>query len=335
MKRQFLFIFLVLTLFFCSITFVNAEDSAVTMRIEGLGSQVDDVKSNPQLKVKLSTGEYINDVTWKVSDDEALEIDSQGRITFKSGGFVLVTAINEQYGQATLILYINDLIEMPDGSKMYPMDFNMNGVIDMDDARFVLRLAVSSEKEREEYIRAGADVNFDGKVDVIDAREIMSIAERNIFHTAGKYNPITTFKFNETNGIMKRNQNKTLTLVMAPEDTTDSKIVTWSSSNESVAEVDQTGRITTKNEGGTIISATLKNGKKAEYRLIVEPRKKGDVDKNDVVDAVDASKILTLYKNQNADVYEEYLGDVDGTPGLSAVDAMTILTAFKNKTDLE
>ncbi len=61
---------------------------------------------------------------------------------------------------------------------------------------------------------------------------------------------------------------------------------------------------------------------------------KGDVDKSGVVDAVDASKVLTLFKNQNATEEELYLGDVDGTPGLSAVDAMAILTAFKNDTPL-
>ena len=70
-------------------------------------------------------------------------------------------------------------------------------------------------------------------------------------------------------------------------------------------------------------------------RIIVgKGYEKGDVDMNGIVDAVDAAKVLTLFKNQNATEEVVYLGDVDGTPGLTAVDAMTILTAFKNNSVL-
>lgn len=53
----------------------------------------------------------------------------------------------------------------------------------------------------------------------------------------------------------------TLTPTFSPENTTN-KIVTWSSSDESVATVDNTGKVTPKKVGATIITVTSQDGKK-------------------------------------------------------------------------
>lgn len=52
-----------------------------------------------------------------------------------------------------------------------------------------------------------------------------------------------------------------LTPTFSPENTTN-KIVTWSSSDESVATVDNTGKVTPKKVGATIITVTSQDGKK-------------------------------------------------------------------------
>ncbi len=112
----------------------------------------------------------------------------------------------------------------------------------------------------------------------------------------------------------------------------------FESDDENVATVESNGNIIINGNGKCNITCYLKDNRSIFKTCTLNidiKHEKGDVDKNGVVDAVDAAKVLTLFKNQNATKEEVELGDVDGTPGLSAVDAMTILTAFKNKTKLK
>lgn len=62
-------------------------------------------------------------------------------------------------------------------------------------------------------------------------------------------------------GTVKLGKTLTLTPTFNPSNTTN-KIVTWKSSNESVATVDNAGRITPKKIGSTIITVTSQDGKK-------------------------------------------------------------------------
>ena len=132
---------------------------------------------------------------------------------------------------------------------------------------------------------------------------------------------------------MAVNGKEKLEIIKNPTNAVVDGTAKWESTNMGVATVDNSGNITAKSKGNTTIKVTL-DGVSASCEVVVTDILKGDVDKSGVVDAVDASKVLTLFKNQNATQEEIELGDVDGTPGLTAVDAMTILTAFKNKTAL-
>ena len=60
---------------------------------------------------------------------------------------------------------------------------------------------------------------------------------------------------------MKLGENLTLTVTFNPETATN-KIITWSSSDETVATVDNAGKVTPKKIGSTIITATSKDGNK-------------------------------------------------------------------------
>ena len=56
---------------------------------------------------------------------------------------------------------------------------------------------------------------------------------------------------------------------------------------------------------------------------------KGDLDKNNVVDANDASVALELYKAQNATQEDIAIGDMDNNNLIDANDASLILEYFK------
>jgi len=62
---------------------------------------------------------------------------------------------------------------------------------------------------------------------------------------------------------------KQLSVTFNPEDTTDDKTVTWSSSNPAVATVDENGKVTAVATGSAKITATTANGKTATCNVAV------------------------------------------------------------------
>ncbi|WP_061809026.1 S-layer homology domain-containing protein [Rossellomorea vietnamensis] len=73
---------------------------------------------------------------------------------------------------------------------------------------------------------------------------------------------------------VKMNTNKTyqLTASVTPTEVSDSLDMTWTSSNPTVATVDDNGVVTSHEEGSAVITATLENGKSAESIIDVTDR---------------------------------------------------------------
>ena len=93
--------------------------------------------------------------------------------------------------------------------------------------------------------------------------EIQIVVEKNA-------KPIESIILEPKNVTLKVGETKALTVTITPSDTTDDKKVTFTSSNSSVATVDEKGVITAKNVGTTTIKATTINGKSAEVSVVVE-----------------------------------------------------------------
>lgn len=77
--------------------------------------------------------------------------------------------------------------------------------------------------------------------------------------------PLQNITLNKTSGKLKVGETDSLTVSYYPSDTTDSKAITWTSSNTNVATVSG-GKITAKGEGTATITATVQN-KKATYNI--------------------------------------------------------------------
>lgn len=71
---------------------------------------------------------------------------------------------------------------------------------------------------------------------------------------------VTSIKLNKTSLALKIDDTETLTATISPTDATD-KTVTWSSSDTKVATVSDSGKITAKSVGSTVITATTADGK--------------------------------------------------------------------------
>lgn len=141
--------------------------------------------------------------------------------------------------------------------------------------------------------------------------------------------------------------NQKYDIKITPLDHTDEINVSWESLNPSIATIDpQTGVVTPIAPGKVIIKATViasymgKNGKvtslntsatKTIELIYTKPPEymKGDLDKNKVVDANDASVALELYKSQNATREDIKIGDMDENDLIDANDASLILEYYK------
>ena len=84
--------------------------------------------------------------------------------------------------------------------------------------------------------------------------------------------PVTEVRLSEsTVGIVEGSTYK-LTATVLPENTTDSKSVSWRSSNSEVATVDANGTVTAKRAGTAVITATSTNGKTAGCTVTVSKK---------------------------------------------------------------
>ena len=80
---------------------------------------------------------------------------------------------------------------------------------------------------------------------------------------------ITEVRLNKSTETLTEGDTTTLTATVLPENTTDSKSVSWSSSNSEVATVDANGTVTAKSAGTAVITATSTNGKTAGCTVTV------------------------------------------------------------------
>ena len=123
---------------------------------------------------------------------------------------------------------------------------------------------------------AVATVDANGTVTAKSAGTAVITATSTNGKTAGctvkvekKQIPVTEVRLSEsTVGIVEGSTYK-LTATVLPENTTDSKSVSWSSSNSEVATVDANGTVTAKRAGTVVITATSTNGKTAGCTVTV------------------------------------------------------------------
>jgi len=106
----------------------------------------------------------------------------------------------------------------------------------------------------------------------------------------------------------------------------------WSSSDESVAYVDNTGKVIARTPGKASITLNI-NGQKKDCLVIVKSDKYelGDLDRNGVIDANDASIALELFKTGNYSNEDISIGDMDNNGIIDTNDASLIINIYKSK----
>ena len=146
--------------------------------------------------------------------------------------------------------------------------------------------------------------------------------------------PITEIFFEEDNYNIEVGQEAKIELFYSPAaaDVEDNEIV-WTIADERIASIDGDGVVTAKRPGTTTASVTIQGiTKTCDITVYGDPvYELGDVDKNDIVDANDATYVLELFKVANYSQEDLSLGDLDFNNILDSNDASLILELYKTR----
>ena len=220
-------------------------------------------------------------IKWSSSNVAVATVDLMGKVTAKSAGTAIITATSENGKTASCAITVE--------KKLIPItevliDKSSATLTEGDSTTLTATVLPENTTDRKDISWSSsnndiATVDTTGHVEAKQAGTVIITATSSNGKTAEctvtvekKLIPITEVSLSESAvGIIEGNTHK-LTATVLPENTTDSKSVSWGSSNEAVATVSEDGTITAKSAGTAVITATSSNGKTASCTITVEKK---------------------------------------------------------------
>ena len=229
------------------------------------------------------------EVEWSSSDESVATVDEAGSVTAVAAGEATITATvkdTELSAACTVMVKVTaNELTVPDVLEIKLNDTDsgvLNAVYTPDDATNVSVRYVSDDE-------AIATVDEAGKVTAHTPSEcdITSTLLQDGAEIAVKTTHVNAFyavegiTLDKTEGILYVGNTVTITATVAPKEATN-PAVTWSSSDESVATVDETGKVTAVAVGNVTITATSEDDSSvsAGYELTVQQKKAATTTKN-------------------------------------------------------
>ncbi|CDB69485.1 bacterial group 2 Ig-like protein [Eubacterium sp. CAG:252] len=226
---------------------------------------------------------YGKSVKWSSSNVAVATVDIMGKVTAKSAGTAIITATSENGKTASCTITVNKK-----DTNITITEVRLNKSTETLTEGDTTTLTATVLPENTTYGKsvkwsssnvAVATVDIMGKVTAKSAGTAVITATSTNGKSAGctvtvekKQIPVTEVRLSEsTVGIVEGSTYK-LTATVLPENTTDSKSVSWSSSNSEVATVDANGTVTAKRAGTAVITATSTNGKTAGCTVTVSKK---------------------------------------------------------------
>ena len=146
--------------------------------------------------------------------------------------------------------------------------------------------------------------------------------------------PITEIYFEEDSYNIEVGQEAKIELFYSPAAAeVENNEIIWSIADESIASIDSDGVVTAKRPGTTTASVTIQGITKTCDIIVYGDSvyELGDVDRNSIIDANDATYVLELYKAANYSQDDLTLGDLDFNNILDSNDASLILELYKTR----
>ncbi len=200
------------------------------------------------------------DVTWTSSDDKVATVDENGKVTAVENGDAVITAT---CGEKTATCAVNV------STKLQAIEFNKTELelnkgqqetlvvsynpVDTTDPRDVTWTSSNP---------AVATVAEDGTVTAVAPGTTTIVATcgtKTAECTVTVKSPLTSISIGEDIDELLPGQSTTLAVTYNPVDTTDDKTVTWTSADDTIATVDENGKVTAIAPGTTTITANCGN----------------------------------------------------------------------------
>lgn len=199
------------------------------------------------------------EVTWTSSNDDVAVVSDEGKIIAKARGTATITA---KVGSFTATCKVSVGVPL-EGISISKDKVTLNtgekttlsvGYLpeDTTDSKNVVwetsNDGIASVKDGIVTAKSGGTATITAKVGSYTETCIVTVKS-----------PLNGISLNIDKTVLERGKSTSLVVIFNPDDTTDSKEVEWSSSNPSVASVDNKGKITTSEIGSAVIKARVGN----------------------------------------------------------------------------
>lgn len=249
--------------------YISIEQDSLVLDINGTNTETLKTKILPE------TTNVNHKVTWKSTNEAIVTVDNTGMVTAKKIGECQVQAITENGKQCSINVSVKTspeaIIINPSEVQIDVSDnkqIKLNATITPSTSSIYQKLTWSSSNENI------AMVDEDGNVTGVNNGECtMTARTENGKEGNCKIKVYTTPKeISMSNNVtldMSEKNTMSLTAVVLPRTANTDTNITWSSSNENIATVDEKGVITGKSNGVCEIKVVTSNGKEAICNLTV------------------------------------------------------------------
>ena len=219
-------------------------------------------------------------LAWTSSDESVATVDETGTVTAIAAGEAEITAaVKNSEMQDVCVITVKvsaKELKVPDTLKVKLNDTDETAIeakCEPEDASNISFDFASSDEEV-------ATVDKDGKVQILQpgecdivttlTQEDKKVVEKKTHIKA--YYEVEGITLDKTEGILTAGNTVALNATVLPEEIADETTVTWTSSDEKVATVDENGKVTAIAAGEATITANA-GEKSATYKLTVQAKK--------------------------------------------------------------
>ena len=200
-------------------------------------------------------------VTWSSSSDSVASVDKTGKITAKSAGTAVITALDGKYSAQCTVKVTVPVAGISLSSKEISLEAGttrtLTAKISPADATKPSIRWASSDKNVAAVDGKGNVTGIAPGTAVITAESGQHSAQCTV-HVAVS---VLTIRLSPERLALEKGASRTLTAIILPSDATEDRTIAWMSSNPAVASVDGFGKVTAKAGGTATITAKTSGGR--------------------------------------------------------------------------
>ena len=266
----------------CTITVTEEAIAATEIKLSDTAVELE-VDGTKPLTATLTPADSTDKITWTSSDETVVSVDETGKITALKVGEATITAkANETVSAQCKVTVVAKTIAV-DSISLDKTTANLNkgdtleltATVKPDDATDKTVTWASSDEKVVTVDEKGVVTAIGAGKAVVTAKAGSKTATCEITVTV----PVASVTLNKNELTLEKDGSEVLTAVVAPEDAAD-KTVTWSSSNATVATVDQSGKVTAVGAGTatiTVVSNADETKKATCVVTVTEPEPEPEI----------------------------------------------------------